>query len=54
MRVRGHLKDPGVDALLILQWIFKNWDESMEWIDLAQNWDGGGALVNEILNIAFP
>jgi len=37
------LKDPGVDARLILQWIFKKWDDSMESIDLAQNWDRAGS-----------
>ena len=43
LRVRDHLEDPGLDTRLILQWIFKKWDESMDWIDLAQDWDTAGS-----------
>jgi hypothetical protein len=39
LRVRDHLEDPGVDACIILKWLFKKWEDSMDWIDLAQNWD---------------
>jgi len=34
---KDHLEDPGVDGRIILRWIFRKWDEGMEWIDLAQN-----------------
>jgi hypothetical protein len=29
------LGDPGVDGRIILKWIFKKWDWSMDWIELA-------------------
>jgi hypothetical protein len=34
---RNHLKDQGVDGRIILKQIFKKWDESMGWIDVAQD-----------------
>jgi hypothetical protein len=30
-----HLEDPGVDARIILKWIFRKWDGGVDWIDLA-------------------
>jgi len=32
---RGHLEDPGVDGRIVLRWIFRKWDWSMDWIDLT-------------------
>jgi hypothetical protein len=26
MKERGHLEDPGLDAKIILRWIFRKWD----------------------------
>ena len=26
LRVRGHLRDPGVDERITLSWIFRKWD----------------------------
>ena len=34
---RGHLEDLSVDERILLRWIFRNWDESVDWIDLAQD-----------------
>jgi hypothetical protein len=31
--------DPGVDGRIMLKWIFKTWDGSMDWIELAQDRD---------------
>jgi hypothetical protein len=31
------LEDPGIDGRIILRWIFRKWDEGMNWIDLAQD-----------------
>jgi hypothetical protein len=33
------LGEPGVDGRIILKWIFKKWDGSMDWIELAQDRD---------------
>jgi hypothetical protein len=36
VRERGHLKDLGIDKIIILKWIFLKWDVGdMDWIDLA-------------------
>jgi len=29
-RERDHLKDPGVDARIILRWVFRKWDVGMD------------------------
>jgi hypothetical protein len=36
------LEDPGIDRIVILKWIYIEWDGSMGWIDLAQNRDKCG------------
>jgi len=52
LRERDHLGDPGVDWKIILRWIFRKWD--VDWIELAQDWDGWRPLVNAIINLAVP
>jgi hypothetical protein len=32
---RDHLENLGVDGRIIIKWIFKKWDGSMDWIHLA-------------------
>jgi hypothetical protein len=49
-----HLKDPGVDGRIILKWIFEEWDEGMDWIDLALDRDRWRALVNAVMNPRVP
>jgi hypothetical protein len=34
-----YLKDPGVDVRIILKWMFKKWDGSMDCIDTARDRD---------------
>jgi hypothetical protein len=49
-----YLGDPGVDGRIILKWIFKKWDGSMDWIELAQDRDRWRALVNAVMNLRVP
>ena len=44
LREGGHLEDPGVDRRIILKWISEKWDGGMDWINLAQDREGGGLL----------
>lgn len=41
-----------------VQWLsgelIECWVGSMDWIDLAQNWDMWQALVNALMNLWFP
>jgi hypothetical protein len=54
LRGSDHLRDPGVDGRIILKWIFKTWDGSMDWIKLAQDRDRWRALVNAVLRFRVP
>jgi hypothetical protein len=46
-----NFEDLGVDGRIILKCIFKKWNGSMDWIDLAQNRDRWRALVNAVTNL---
>ena len=46
-----HLEDTGVDWSIILKWITKKWDGSMDWIDLVQNRGRWRALVKAVMNL---
>jgi hypothetical protein len=48
------LEDPGVDGRIKLKWIFKKWDGSISWIELAQDRDRWRALLNVIINLRVP
>jgi hypothetical protein len=54
LRERGHLKDPGVDGSIILKWIFRKWDEGMNWIDLVPDRDRWRAVVNAVMKLRVP
>ena len=54
MKERDRFEDPDVDVRIILKWIFRKWDGSMDWIDLAQDRDGLRALVNAVKNFSVP
>jgi hypothetical protein len=45
LREGDHLKDPAIDGMIILKWIFKKWHVGMDWIDMAQDRDTWRALV---------
>jgi len=32
LRNRDHLEDPDIDGRIIFKWIFKKWDEGMDWM----------------------
>jgi hypothetical protein len=49
-----HLGEPGVDGRIILKWIFKTWDGTMGWIDLAQDRARWRSLVNVVMNLGLP
>ena len=48
---KNHLEDPGVDGRIILRWIFRIWDGSMDWIDLAQDTNMWLAHVNVVMKL---
>jgi hypothetical protein len=37
--------------MIILKWILKKWDGSMDWIDLAQDRDRWQNVVNAVTNL---
>jgi hypothetical protein len=51
---KRHLEDPGLDRRIILNFIFKKYDEGMIWIDLAQKRGGWRDLMNAVLNVLVP
>ena len=55
LRERKDLEDPGVDGRIILELIFRNWDGgAMDWVELAQGWDRGRAIVNAVMSFWVP
>ena len=48
------MEDPGVDERIILKWIFKKWDEGLDWIDLTQDMDRWRAFVNTVVSFRVP
>jgi hypothetical protein len=48
------LGDPSVDGRIILKFIFKKWDEDMDWIELGRGRDRWRALVNAVMNFRVP
>ena len=51
---RDYSEYTGLHERIILKCIFKKWDKSMDWIDLAQDTDRWRALVNTVMVIRVP
>jgi len=51
---REHLEDPDIDGRIILRWLFRKCDGSMEWVYLPQDRDRWWAQVNAVMNIRVP
>ena len=52
---RDHLGDPDVDGRIRLRWMFRKCDVGgIEWIELAQDMNSWGALVNALMDIRVP
>ena len=49
-----HLEDPGVDGMIILNWIFKKLNGGLNWINLVRHRDWCCALVKAVMNLRFP
>ena len=48
------LEDLNVDGRIIVKCFFKQYNGSVEWIDLAEDRDRWRALVNAVMNIRVP
>jgi hypothetical protein len=48
------MENQGVDGRTILKWIFKEWDGSMDLIDLAQDRNRWRAVVNAVMSFRVP
>jgi len=52
MRERGHLEDPSIDWMIILNGSSgSGMVRGMDWIDLAEDKDSWQALVNAVVNL---
>jgi hypothetical protein len=54
LRERDHLGELSVDGRIILKWIFKKWDRSLDWNDLVQDKDRSRFLANAVKNLRVP
>jgi len=48
------LEEPGADLKIILKWIFKEWDGSMDSLDLPQDMYRCRAFVNAVMSLRVP
>jgi hypothetical protein len=51
---KSRLEDPGEGGSVIQRWIFRKWDENMDWIYLAQDKDMRRTLLNAAMNLQVP
>jgi hypothetical protein len=48
------LEDLNADGRVILIWVFKKWDENIDWIDLVEDRDRWQVVVNAVMNLRVP
>ena len=48
------MEEPGVVERIILKWFFKECDEDMDWVELAQNRERSHVIVNTVMNLLVP
>jgi hypothetical protein len=48
------LEDLVQDGTIILKWIFRNWDGSMDWIAVPQDRSKWRAVMNAVTNLRVP
>ena len=48
------MEDLGLDGRIILKLIFETWDGSKNWIDLSQDKERWGVVVNGGMNLLVP
>ena len=53
-RERDTFEDVAVSEGIILNWICKRWDGSVDWIELAQGRDRRRALVSTVIKLRVP
>jgi hypothetical protein len=51
LRARDNFENLNADGRIILKRIFKKWDGSINWIDLAQDRDMWRAVVSAVMNL---
>jgi hypothetical protein len=49
-----YLEDVGIDGKIMLEWIFGNRWEGLDWMHLAQGRDQWKVLVNMVINLLVP
>ena len=54
LREGDHLKDLGIDVMIIFNWIFMKWDGRMDQVDMAPDRDMWRAVVNAVINLRVP
>jgi hypothetical protein len=54
LREKDHLEDLRADGRVILKWVFKKWNENIDWIDLVEDRDRWQAVVNAVMNLGVP
>ena len=51
---RDHLKGLGLDGRIILKWIFKKWNGSVDWVGQAHGKERWCVLMYAVMALRFP